>query len=151
MTFPMWPGNGTIFLRDFLFFSWAMVYRDHVLGHGALAMGVVIVGGKIKIPGYIQWSKIYVYLSIHINYIIDLPFFPVLPCLKNKRKKKINLLEWKYNFQNKAWSTIWKHPYFVSKCPIFLRIKSFCKFLNSVRPVKSNVYITQFLVQKKLR
>lgn len=100
MTFPKWPGNGTIFLRDFPFFSWAMAYRDHVLGHGALAMVAVIVGGRSKYLDIFSETK-YMYIFLYILTILLTCLFPVLSCLKNKREKKINLPEWKYNIRNK--------------------------------------------------
>ena len=100
MTFPIWPGNGTVFLRDFLFFSWAMVNRDHVLGHGALAMGVVIVGGWSKYLDIFSETK-YMCISLYIWTILLTCVLPFLSCLKNKRKKKINLPEWKYNIRNR--------------------------------------------------
>lgn len=64
-----------------------MVYRDHVLGHGALAMGVVIVGGRSKYLDIFSEAK-YMYISLYILTILLTCLFPVLSCLKNKRKKK---------------------------------------------------------------
>lgn len=69
-----------------------MAYRDHVLGHGALAMVAVIVGGRSKYLDIFSETK-YMYIFLYILTILLTCLFPVLSCLKNKREKKINLPE----------------------------------------------------------